>query len=116
MRHEWLRGRLMPHPSCLTPSFFSRRFAAFAEQVIAVPRGIERRIELVNSDEECRRLVEAAGLHAGTGQEVEGVQRLGRGFVLVDDGPESGFGVGEAALLVRAESPAIFVLRAARGR
>src|SRR5437764_8698508 len=106
----------MPHPSYLTPSFFSRRFAAFAKEVVAVPRGIERRIELVNSDEERRRLIEAAGLHAGAGQEVEGVERLRRGFVLFDDGPESGLGVGEAALLVGAESLTVFVSRSARRR
>src|SRR4051794_25437197 len=106
----------MPHASSLMPSFFAGRPSALPQEIVAVPRGIERRIELVNSDEKGGGFVESAGLHLRPGQEVDGVQRLWRGLVRLDDLPEAALGVGKAALLVGAERFPVVVRRPASRR
>src|SRR5256885_7262369 len=104
-------------PGHLSPvsSFLSAGLPTFAEEIVARPCVVERRVERVDSDEERGGLVEAAALHLRAGQEVHRPDGLRLAGVLLDDGAEARLGLREVAVLVSAEGDAVVVMLAARG-
>src|SRR5207248_4786640 len=101
--------------STFAPLLFSRRLTTFAEEKVARPCVVERRVERVDSDEERLGLVEAAALHLRAGQEVHRPQGLRLVRVLFNDRAKPRLGLGEVAVLVSAERGAVGVALAARG-
>ena len=103
--------------STFAPLLFSHRPTTFAEEKVARPCAIERRIERIDSDEERLGLVEAAELHLRPGQEVHRSERLRIVGVRLDDRAKPPLGLSEVAVLVGAErGPVIVALAAGRGR
>src|SRR5437764_8684274 len=102
-------GLLITHHFSLVTSVFPHRPSTFAEEKIAVPRGVKRAVERVDSDQQRRGLLEAAQLHVGAGQKVDGADGGGILLVLLHNPPERRLGLHEAAALVEAEGLAIVV-------